>query len=163
MSEDVFLIALRLIAEVSGNRSQEDPYLDVAKLLSEAKGCARSGFCVPCRFVGVYNPAPTSKLQQHHIAGKVRGIPNLDHTITVCGQCHKFLTRRQLVWRFSSTDDSVRRSSYFFGWADVFDLFFQMSEVPYFENLAHRFRVEGHYVRNRLLERRQATAGEAAT
>ncbi|MGO9643680.1 MAG: hypothetical protein ACLPY5_02915, partial [Candidatus Bathyarchaeia archaeon] len=143
---DGFLIALRLVAE-SDNKSQEKSNLDTVKLLINAKHCVEQRFCTLCQFVGV--PFVTSSpLQQHHIAGKVYGQPNFYDTITVCDQCHSFLTDYQRAWLINRKAPPLRLSSYFFGWANIFDLLYYMSEISLFENLARRFRAKGYDVRN---------------
>lgn len=145
---DVLLIALRLVAESEcDNKSQENPNADVTKLLNDAKHCVEQRFCILCQFVGV--PSITmGRLQQHHIAGKVYGQPNFCDTITVCGQCHKFLTDHQRSWLINRKDLALRLSSYFFGWANIFDLLYYVSAIPLFENLARRFRAKGYDIRN---------------
>ena len=145
---DGFLIALRLVKESeSDNKSQENPNLDIVNLLIDAKDCVERRFCILCQFVGVSSNT-TSNLQQHHIAGKVYGQPNFHDTITVCDQCHNFLTDHQRAWLINLKDPPLRLSSYFFGWANIFDLLYYMSEISLFENLARRFRAKGYDIRN---------------
>jgi hypothetical protein len=144
MENDRVLLALRLALEAG--RLGEPDVLDFAKLFKDAEQCVAVDHCAVCRIAQV--PQTDSELEEHHIAGRVRGQPNFPDTVTVCGLCHEYLSDHQKDWLVHRRDSAHRLSSYLFGWADVFDLLCQKSGLPGFLRLARRFRSQGWHVRN---------------
>ena|SRR5208282_1773550 len=148
---DPFLTSQRIITECNAEISQQEPNV-ATKLMIDAKHCVERKSCTLCNCVGA-SGLTLDGLQQHHIAGKLHGQPNFNDTLTVCRLCHQFLTDHQRAWLLSRNEPSIRVSSYFFGWADIFDLLHCMSKKLLFKNLATRFRAKGYDIRN--MRRRQ--------
>jgi hypothetical protein len=143
-------MASRLTVDASGSAEPEG--VDLPRLFKDAEQCVRADHCVVCQIT--QNPQGDSELEEHHIAGKTRGEPNFPDTITVCNRCHRYLSDHQRAWSSCSKNDAARLSSYFFGWADIFDLLYKLSGTSGFEKLAEKFRSQGYYIRNALRERR---------
>jgi hypothetical protein len=130
MQLDRVLLALNLAVQVS--RSQEVKGVDLAKLFKDAEQCVHLGHCVVCKIAQASQT--DSELEEHHIAGRVRGEPNFPDTVTVCGLCHEYLSDHQKDWLVYRKNAAHRLSSYLFGWADIFDLLYQRSGRPCFLN-----------------------------
>jgi hypothetical protein len=144
MEQDRVLLALRLAMELGQSVKTSD--LDLAKLLKEAEQNVHLGYCVVCKIAQV--PQTDSELEEHHIAGRVRGQPNFPDTVTVCGLCHEYLSDHQKDWLVHRRDSAHRLSAYLFGWADIFDLLYERSGELCYLRLARRFRSQGWHVRN---------------
>jgi len=156
---DQILEARRLIAEVDDEttRPNELHSLDLTNLLKEASECKNPDYCVVCQIIGK-SANPRTRLQEHHVAGKVYGQPNFSDTIPVCTEpCHRCLSEFHDAWYTRSTDLNTRLSCYFFGWADLFLLLYIRSGLPYFEILAAKFRAKGRDLRLRPREMRLST------
>jgi len=137
-------LVLKLAVEVS--RSQEGKSVDLAELFKDAEQCVHLNHCVVCKIAQA--PVTDSELEEHHIAGRVRGQPDFPDTVTVCGLCHEYLSDHQKDWLVYRKNAAHRLSSYLFGWADIFDLLYHKSGRPSFLSLARRFRSQGWHVRN---------------
>ena len=72
MENDRVLLALRL--RWRAGRSGELNGLDFAKLFKDAEQCVHRDHCAVCRIAQVSQDA-SPRLEEHHIAGKVRGQP----------------------------------------------------------------------------------------
>jgi len=144
MEPDRVLLLLKLMLELDTSVIQSDLLNSVVKVVKEAQLCVRSSYCVVCRIVRVKEGDPI--LQDHHVAGKVRGRPNFDDTTTVCSSCHESLCDRQKRWHL--TEPGYRLSSWFYGWADIFDLLYEKSESEFFACLARKLRSKGWDMRN---------------
>ena len=149
MELDRALIALRLIMEMQETgRFNESVMSALIQLIKDAQQCVDHDYCVICRIA--FFRQVSSTLQTHHVGGKVRGEPNFPDCLPVCGKCHKYLSNHQRSWLVNQADNAPRLSSYFFGWADVFDLIGRKSKASDFEELAEKFRSQGWYIRNNL-------------
>ena len=144
------LMASRLTVEASGSTEPEG--IDLPRLFKDAEQCVRANHCVVCQIAQA--PQGNSELEEHHIAGKIRGDPNFPDTVTICGHCHEYLSDHQKAWLLCCKAEAARLSCYFFGWADIFDLLYKLSGASGFEKLAEKFRCQGYYIRNALGERR---------
>jgi hypothetical protein len=147
MELDRVLTALRLIVEVEETGQLTELNIsDLVKLVKDAEQGIEHDYCLICRTTGATQADP--HVEQHHVAGKVVGEPDIPDTVTVCGDCHNYLSDHQRAWLIHSRDRAYRFSSYFFGWADIFDLLFVMSGVSSFKRLAEKFRSQGWHIRN---------------
>ncbi|HYW01588.1 MAG TPA: hypothetical protein VE862_08970, partial [Candidatus Acidoferrum sp.] len=100
MDFDQILEARRLIAEVDDEttRPNELHSLDLTNLLKEASECKNPDYCVVCQIIGK-SANPRTRLQEHHVAGKVYGQPNFSDTIPVCTEpCHRCLSEFHDAW-----------------------------------------------------------------
>ena len=138
------LLALKLAVEVS--QSREGKNVDLAELFKDAEQCVHLNYCVVCKIAQA--PETDSELEEHHIAGRVRGQPNFPDTVTVCDSCHEYLSDHEKDWLVHHRDPTYRLSSYLFGWADIFDLLHAKTGRPSFLSLARRFRSQGWHRRN---------------
>jgi len=146
MKPDRVLIASRLIADVEDERPVKNWNADLVRVIKDAEQSIEYDHCVICKIAQI--PQRGSGLQEHHIAGKVLGRPNHQDTVTICDWCHKYLCDHQRAWLLCRRDNLIKLSSYFFGWADIFDLLFNLSGCSYFEELASKFRSQGWHIRN---------------
>jgi hypothetical protein len=144
---DQTLMALRIMHQVTIGDLTERMRSRIVKLIVEAERYSRHSKCQICELVPQLNTSPR-QFQQHHVAGKVHGEPNYPDSITVCPDCHELLSDVQRSWLVSRKDPAMRLSSYFFGWADVFNLLAQKSGKKFFRELATRFRAKGYHIRN---------------
>jgi hypothetical protein len=144
MTDDRVLSALALAAEFEASLRLNG--FDLAKLFKDAEQSVRCDHCIICKAAQVTQA--DLRLEEHHIAGRVRGQPNFPDTVTVCGLCHEYLSDHQKDWLVHRRDSAHRLSSYLFGWADIFDLLYQKSGRPSFLSLARTFRSQGWHLRN---------------
>ena len=153
MEQDRVLLALRLRTELG--QSVKTNGLDLAKLFKDAEESARCEHCIICKAVQVTQA--DLRLEEHHVAGRARRQPNLPDTVTVCSHHHSWLNDHQRAWLLCSTDSLTRLSSYYFGWADVFDLMAKESGLLEFEKLAKKFRAQGAHIRNHPRRQRETS------
>jgi len=153
MEFDRILLALRLVAEVETHLPKPDN-LNPAKLFKDAEQCVQYDHCIVCRLAETSQA--DSRLEQHHVAGKVLGSHNFPDTITVCDGCHEYLSDFQKAWLIMQADSATCLSSYFFGWMDIFNLLCQQTQSLYYCRLASKFRSQGWYIRNGIKNRRLA-------
>lgn len=147
---DRALEALRIMNQVMiGDPVTERTRSRIVEFVVEADTFNRHSTCQICELAAQLKTNPR-QLQQHHVAGKVRGEPNYPDSITVCTSCHESLSDIQRSWLISRTDPATRLSCYFFGLADIFTLLAQKSGKKFFRKLASQFRAKGHYIRNRV-------------
>jgi hypothetical protein len=156
MQNDRILIALRLIAEVEDEARLFTKFKDhnIVKLIKEAEEAIPKSNCTLCHVSG--KPQPTQKLEQHHISGKLRGIPIYPDTITVCPVCHAFLNDHQRSWLKNKKGNGDQSSNYFYGFADIFELLYNKTGQLYFGILARKFRSQAWHLRNSSTKRRKS-------
>ncbi len=140
---DLLSVALRLIIEAIGDdQNLQSKIPSLVKLLRDGEQCVSHDHCVICRNAEIDQ---TSRIiEQHHIAGRA----GLSCSTTVCRNCHEYLRDHQRAWLLCRRDKRSKLSSFFFGWADVFDLLAKRSGQLFYENLAEKFRAQGWHIRN---------------
>ena len=76
------------------------------------------------------------KLEVHHVRGRKHG----NETITVCLDCHKFLTDDQRLWDYNNPDNLLDR-----GMIDICKLKHKKTDIEFYrlmaENLTSSFKV----------------------
>jgi hypothetical protein len=144
MEPDRVLLFLKLMVELDTGALQSDLLNSVVRMVKEAQLRVCHSYCVVCRVAQVRQGDPI--LQEHHVAGKVRGQPNFNDTMTVCSSCHEPLCDRQKSWQ--PTEHGHELPSWFYGWADVFDLLYEKSNTEFFACLARKLRFKGWDMRN---------------
>jgi hypothetical protein len=149
LQDDRVTAALILEAQVAHHLSlNQQVRSDVIRRIKNAERRVQNSGCIICWITGDYPRPLDLTLVQHHPAGKIRNVPNYPDTITVCGHCHQFLSDHQETWRACGRSLRTRLSSYLFGWADIFELFYNKSGEKYCEALARKFRAQGSYIRH---------------
>jgi len=146
LEHDRVLLAIKLVIE--SDEPGDLNGLDLVGLFKDAEQCGHSDHCAVCEIAKVSQDGP--ELEEHHIAGKIRGEPNFPDTITVCLRCHEHLSDHQKDWLVDRNDPAVHLSSYLYGWADIFDLLYHKSDRPGFLRLARKFRSQGWHIRNKI-------------
>jgi len=145
---DLLLAVLRLMTEAIGDdQTLQSKISDLVKLFKDAEQSVSRDHCVVCRLANT--DQGDCSLEQHHIAGE----SSFPHTITVCNGCHTYLSDHQKSWLILWQDSSLRVSSFFFGWAIIFDLLHMKTWLLGYERLATMFRAQGYYIRNSALHR----------
>lgn len=124
--------------------------LDLISILENAEKRTRYDYCVVCKISGDWQMGFRNSLEEHHVAGRA----NYADTISVCGNCHAFLSDHQKTWLTIDEDESMRVSCYLYGLSDFFDLLFRRTSNTYLDQLASRFRSQGYYLRNKSVRRR---------
>ncbi|MFC1506399.1 hypothetical protein ACFLQ6_04940 [Thermoproteota archaeon] len=147
MKHDRVLMAFKLTSEVDDEVKRPEEF-DLVKIIKNAEQQTIYDNCILCE-ISVVSQSD-SKLEQHHIAGKI----NFNDTITVCLECHDFLSKHQKYWLPKKKSSLNRLSSYFYGWADVFDLLHNKTGSSYFENLANKFCSQAYHLRINSTKRR---------
>ena len=147
MKNDRVLMAIKLISEIE-NEVERPEELDLVKLIKNSEQQTNYIDCILCEISGVSQS--NSKLEQHHISGKI----NYSDTITVCLECHDFLSKHQKYWLPKKKNSPNRLSSYLYGWADVFDLLHTKTGITYFERLANKFCSQAYHLRINSTKRR---------
>ncbi len=133
-------MAVKLISQVESEVKRLEE-LDLVKLIKNAEQQTNYNNCILCEISDI--PKSNSKLEQHHITGKI----NYNDTITVCLECHEFLSDHQQDWLPIKKCKADLLPSYFFGWADIFDLLYNKTSSLYFLKLARKFRSQACHLR----------------
>lgn len=134
-------MALKLIMQTA--ESETIKQIDeIIGLIKQAEQHIRYQNCATCKISGASQI--NQKLEEHHIGGKA----NFDDTVTVCLDCHDFLSDHQKAWLPTKKTRSNEIISYFLGWADIFDLLYKKTMVFCFLKLARKFRSQVYHLRS---------------
>lgn len=117
----------------------------IVKLVKDATQNITNNFCVLCKIAGY--SSSYDGLEQHHLAGKINSKPNFHDTLTVCLDCHRYLSDHQKEWLPTKKKKSSKIASYYYGWANIFDLLYMKTSLFHYMKLADKFRFYAYHLR----------------